>query len=92
METIILLKFDVDVERLRKIKMVQDTDDDVKAKLRACIAGCIGDLIDNRSYIKLIASSVGKITKDSNIIEIDMSDKVIKPPLSPPPPEYLSNN
>jgi hypothetical protein len=72
METIIVLKFNVDAEQLA------GTNDDLKAKLRGYVADIIGDAFEKDAFMRFIASAVGETNQSTGHIEIQQSNKVIK--------------
>jgi hypothetical protein len=76
MEVIVLLKFEVDSER---VKEGSDTNDDVKAKVRYSIADIIGKTVVQDKRIVLLSSALLSEVGD-NTLQIVPSNKVIEKP------------
>lgn len=80
METIILLKLNVDSEHIKK---PGETDDDIETKIRAYVTEIVGDAIEEQeNYIRLIGSSVGVEILPPGTVRIKQSNSVIKLPNS----------
>lgn len=76
METIILLKLEVDSEKLRK---GDEPDSHIQAKVRSIVSDIVGYAVNEMEGISLIASSLGAMkNKDSEIFQVQESPKVTK--------------
>ncbi len=76
METIILLKLEIDPEKLRE---GDDTDINLQSKVRYYIADLVGTTVARQEYMALRSSALVTV-KDDGIIQIQDSNKVIEVP------------
>lgn len=77
METIILLKLEVDFERLRK---EDEPDRHIQAKIRAYIADIVGDIVAKQEHVTLLSSTLAVPTNNNNILKIQPTNPVIRIP------------
>jgi len=71
MEVIVLLKLEVDAEKLKKDN---DTDDHIKSKIRAYVADIVGNAIDAQETITMLNSSIATEIEPKETIQIIPSD------------------
>ncbi len=78
MEVIVLLKLEVDSEALKK---GDDTDENIKAKIRAYIADVVGNFISrHEEYVTLLSSSLAVEINPTGTVQIQPSNIVLKIP------------
>lgn len=77
MEVIILLKLKIDSEQFKK---QNETDDDIKTKMRAYIANVVGYNVEKQEHIELISSSVAAEIEPEGTVQIQPSNTVVRLP------------
>lgn len=77
MEIIILLKLEADLE---KLKENNDTDNNVKSKIRGYIACIVGDIMAKEEYITLLSSSLASEIEPTGTVQIQPSNRVLRVP------------
>lgn len=75
MEVILLLKLEVSADQFKK---GNDTDDDIKSKIRAYIADVVGDEAARQKHITLLSSSVAVEIEPTGTVQIQPSNPVLK--------------
>lgn len=74
MEVVVLLKFEVDAEQVRK---PGEPDEDIDAKTRSFVAEMVGRTVEKMDSIKLVASAIAKVNEIGNV-QIQPTKQVMK--------------